>query len=635
MAKKATIESLLVKGELFEEAGETDKSLRCYLRLKRLYPDSLPIRLRLGRVYLLTGEPDKAREEFLFYLAGRGDDDEANLFMALIAIGEGDVESALTYLHAAKGLALKAEEKSPAALMAIAAAYQGLDMPEDAISFYQQALNRGRQAVQEKGNLLLGELYYVYGRIENALDSFIKVLGINPMNHEAWNNLGVISYAIGNRDTAAYCCTRACRLNPDYPDAEANLADIAQDTVADKQEFPTPSDENKGSSHLPDKNSAKYKLDFLPQTMNLEQNRWEYSQGAVILESSPPTVHIGTYCRCNARCPFCPTNSWPCSFDLDLYQGFIEKKLGNALRLADTVSFCGLGEFLLAPRIEEIIRYINRSLPFSTKTITTNGIPLRNSLAELLAENRYNIQISLHAARPETHRRMTGTTAFNRIMRQIEHLVKVRERMKSPLYITLLFVMNRYNVAEAPDFVRLADRLGADQVRFDYMTVFEPEHVDYSCFFAQETTNEMLLRARDFKVRKGFCLTAPALFGEQPASALEPEVCRNPWDFVYMDSHARMVNACCYAGENIGNLNSHSFEEIWNGLKYQGLRKGLFNRKEHRHCKDCIKFRVNNINNFRSHVTFRTRNYSQILSEYERVAAEVGLSFPAAAHGVG
>jgi len=53
-----------------------------------------------------------------------------------------------------------------------------------------------------------------------------------------------------------------------------------------------------------------------------------------------------------------------------------------------------------------------------------------------------------------------------------------------------------------------------------------------------------------------------------------PRSCGNPWTHVHIKSDG-LVYPCCFSDQVMGDLRKQSFEEIWNGEKYQDIRKSL------------------------------------------------------------
>ena len=61
---------------------------------------------------------------------------------------------------------------------------------------------------------------------ENAEKIFEEILRLEPKNHTAFNNLGMVKINRGKNEEARYNFTRAIRANSTYAEAYANLANI-------------------------------------------------------------------------------------------------------------------------------------------------------------------------------------------------------------------------------------------------------------------------------------------------------------------------------------------------------------------------------------------------------------------------
>jgi radical SAM protein with 4Fe4S-binding SPASM domain len=63
-----------------------------------------------------------------------------------------------------------------------------------------------------------------------------------------------------------------------------------------------------------------------------------------------------------------------------------------------------------------------------------------------------------------------------------------------------------------------------------------------------------------------------------------PRTCGNPWTHVHVKSDG-LVYPCCFSDEVMGDLRTQSFAEIWNGEKYQDLRRSLSTGKYWASCR--------------------------------------------------
>jgi MoaA/NifB/PqqE/SkfB family radical SAM enzyme len=369
---------------------------------------------------------------------------------------------------------------------------------------------------------------------------------------------------------------------------------------------------------------------------NVALNDLEFAERRLVMRSTPRSVVLGTHNSCNAKCIFCLESRFD-RFDLQLYKDFFESKMGGYIRNAHRVTFTGWGELLWIPGIEEFLDYINETIPDVWKYFTTNATPLRSSVIERLAKSNYVIRASVHASNAKLHQELTQLeNEFDDVVRNLTRLADVRdERGSDPkLHISLVNVLNRRNIDDLPDFIRMAKKLRVDDVRVSHMTMHVPEHLELSCFFDQERANRAVEEARrvaeSFKkedpVRPEFVLP-PAFDRETPLSAPLETVCSDPWQNAYVELQGSVM-PCCYWGEHIGNLNKgETLDEIWNGDVYEGLRRGMGTGDPHPWCKSCIRYRGWNVNSIYCHLTNRPREQLNMLESIVRRGLDAGPHF--------
>ena len=348
------------------------------------------------------------------------------------------------------------------------------------------------------------------------------------------------------------------------------------------------------------------------QSDNKILNDTEYSSGRVELKSTPINITFCANYKCNMKCIFCLERGNDPDFSLDVYKNLFMSRLDGSVNRATHLFNTGWGEILLSPEIEDLLDYLNKNLPEVTKVFTSNGIPLNKNLILKLVESRYDLQISLHTSNPLIHRLLTQTNYFEQIISQIRELVALRrERNLSNPCINLIFIVTSLNIENLPDFVDFAGQLGVNSVTCNYLTIFKPEHIKLSCFFMKETTNRMFDEAQKKAQKYNIRFFLPPRFGSG-GTINKTELCREPWNQLFVDALGNIL-PCCYAGEPIGNLKNSDFFSIWNGDEYVQLRSSLIRREQQRRCKDCFKFSSANIDDIRSHITFRCGNQKNIL----------------------
>jgi len=98
-------------------------------------------------------------------------------------------------------------------------------------------------------------------------------------------------------------------------------------------------------------------------------------------------------------------------------------------------------------------------------------------LESLIGSHLKIINVSLDAATPETYRKIRGFD-FDVVTNNIARVIKLkRERGQNFPIVCVNMTMMRSNIEEAPDLVRLAAALGADQVALWHLNRYSPDQV--------------------------------------------------------------------------------------------------------------------------------------------------------------
>jgi sulfatase maturation enzyme AslB (radical SAM superfamily) len=170
--------------------------------------------------------------------------------------------------------------------------------------------------------------------------------------------------------------------------------------------------------------------------------------------------------KCNLKCRMCLGTQSPNYPNRLTY--FSAADFDAMLAAAPTVNAVTLSsgdsDPLLHPEIDEIIDILSRrNVLFD---IFTNGLPLgaRTCRKIVSAQNVLMINFSIDAATAQTYARIRGGD-FDRLIRKIEMLQDMkRETGRQTPNLSMSMVAMEDNIAELPDFVRLAIRLGAWRV---------------------------------------------------------------------------------------------------------------------------------------------------------------------------
>jgi len=179
----------------------------------------------------------------------------------------------------------------------------------------------------------------------------------------------------------------------------------------------------------------------------------------------PPALDISTNDLCGLACTMCGNRAQkrdPLTMAPSEVRALIEEAARWGIR---RVALTGAGEPFRDPEMLEHIRFAN-SLGHLV-TITTNGFPISEKVADELASRVLSVSVSIHGGTDEMHDRIVGVPkAAEHAWRAIRRMVGARKRRAdgSKLSVNVSTVIQRDNLLEIPDLVRRAHAAGCDGI---------------------------------------------------------------------------------------------------------------------------------------------------------------------------
>lgn len=316
--------------------------------------------------------------------------------------------------------------------------------------------------------------------------------------------------------------------------------------------------------------------------------------------------------KCISKCIMCGGKYYNGDPERRITLGSYKKILAHLrMEKVDYITYGGLGEPLLNPDIKKIILYTSEKFPHVKKKIITNGILLEKDMVNFLVKYISVFNISIHAIKKDTHRRITQTEYFDRIVENIKYLSKKRERKKCRIF--LFMAISRINISEVPGMVNFAYENGCDGVITWYCRIY-PESKRFkpydrvenrlreteSLYFSQEESDRYIKEAKVMAQKRGISFYHEPLFGEK----FRPRWCCFPWESIFVGPEGEIYP--CAGAEVLfeerirrgiyqsGNLIHQRIEEIWNNEFYRKLRASCRGREyyvpECRYCGNCIRW---------------------------------------------
>jgi len=165
------------------------------------------------------------------------------------------------------------------------------------------------------------------------------------------------------------------------------------------------------------------------------------------------SLHIEVTSRCSLRCQHCYNDrAVPATLDSKTLARVLEETAG----LGSLFLLLTGGEVYLHPEFAWVVAQA-RALGFAVVVKTSGWLVGEKEAAFLAAQAVSEVHVSLYAARPEIHDRMTGVPgSYERVLRAIQALRRHGVRVGVRSLVTSL------NAAHFRDIVRLAEELGCE-----------------------------------------------------------------------------------------------------------------------------------------------------------------------------
>lgn len=315
------------------------------------------------------------------------------------------------------------------------------------------------------------------------------------------------------------------------------------------------------------------------KTISPKKRRWRLLQ----VESSV---------ACNLQCVMCPWRGVSKGADNG---GIMPQEVWEAIRpyLSQVLSidFSGGGEPLLQPRLEE---WIKEAKGAGCETgFLTNGFLLKKETAgRMISAGVDWIGVSMDGATEEAYGVIRKGSSFDRVRENLANVATLRVGKVPKTMIN--FVLMNVNFHQVEEIVRLAARLGVDQVNFKQCDVIRGEYgKGYGLFAREETKDVHRLKKRLSKARR----LAKKLKVQTTAFSFTPDeqpVCKqDPQDslFIRYDGLVAPCISLAYGGPttfldkevsmpslHYGHLPDDDLLELWESDDCKWFRERFQNR---------------------------------------------------------
>jgi len=317
----------------------------------------------------------------------------------------------------------------------------------------------------------------------------------------------------------------------------------------------------------------------------------------------PGELYIEVTNRCNSRCQTCvrtfETLEPLRDLTLDEFRALVDQ-----VAVLRRVVLHGVGEPLLNADLTAMIAHLKRRDEPPHVLFNSNAILLTSDTQEaLIGTGLDEFRISTDAAHPDLYARIRGVDAFGRMVDNVASFAaRIQEAGHGPR-LSFWFTAMHENLAELPELVRLAHRLGVGEVYVQRLVYYGQglAQQTQSLFRAMQAVEEELLAQAETLAEK-LGVTFGASGATTPRESLLSSdgnrrpwsSCRRPSALIYVTANGNVLPCCFspfttsdYRGLILGNVFEAPLSEIWNGRAYERFRAALQSDSPPESCDRC------------------------------------------------
>ena len=319
-------------------------------------------------------------------------------------------------------------------------------------------------------------------------------------------------------------------------------------------------------------------------------------------ETAPVCLYLEVTNRCNLLCETCPRTfeelEKPADMSMELFTRIVDQ-VPNLQRAV----LHGVGEPMLVRQLPDMIRYLKARDVYVL--FNTNGTLLREKrFRELIDASLDELRVSLDAADAKSYTLVRGRPFFDRIVRDVTRLCEYqREVGATTPRVSLWLTGLKETIDQLPDFVRLAAKMGVGEVHLQRLVFDEAGFGmarEESSLFEHTQAEEQAAIESAQEIGRALGVTLDASGATEPGLSLKRhgdapwQGCRRPWSLMYFTANGRALPCCIapfsargYENYTLGDANTQTIDEMWNGPAYQQFRQNLLSDAPPKPCQNC------------------------------------------------
>jgi radical SAM protein with 4Fe4S-binding SPASM domain len=290
----------------------------------------------------------------------------------------------------------------------------------------------------------------------------------------------------------------------------------------------------------------------------------------------PFSLSIEPTTACNLGCPECPSGLKQFTRPTGkLSHELHEKILEEVKKSVFYINYYFQGEPFLHPDFLELIRAAKKRKIYTATSTNAHFIDEKKA-EEIVASGLDRLIISLDGLTQKSYEQYRINGQLEKVLTATKALVTAKEKLKSHTpHLIFQFLAVSANEQDIPQLFNKAKELKVDEVR-----------VKTAQFYSFENGNPLMPKNEKYS---RYTLGSDGKYSLK--NKLKNE-CWRMWSGSVITWDGKAV-PCCFdkdAVHRLGNLNSNTFQEVWQSEKYNDFRKSVFtNRQEIDICKNCTE----------------------------------------------
>jgi len=224
--------------------------------------------------------------------------------------------------------------------------------------------------------------------------------------------------------------------------------------------------------------------------------------------------------------------------------------------------------------------------------LTTNGTIVSDEWLPDLVQAAAVVGFSMEGM--EEQYELIRGASWTRFLHNCQRYVEARARTGSTVRLEWRFCAHADNIHQLPLLIRKAKEIGINRIKVMSLIPFVPSQKYKQLSYHRSLANRYFAESKAVADEVGIDVNVPALMDtgtwELPQADAAPAVvalkrCYFPWQMCSINELGD-VRPCDVYWRSMGSIRSGSFARVWNGWRYQRLRRNV-NRHTCDLCRSC------------------------------------------------